>query len=337
MWPGSWPRRTAPPTPDGIPTARRTATAQRAAPDRKEEPVDNQTTIGVVGAGVIGSQVAQTFAQAGHRVVLVDVSEEALERARTNISQALRFHRLLARQDAAKVPSPGQGAAGTESRTAVLERITFTRDLSPLAEAGMVVENVVEDWETKRGVYEAIDPLCQSECLFAVNTSIIPITRVAAHTSRPDRVLGMHFMNPVPLKPMVEVIRGHHTSDKTLERARELLAGIGKETVVVADAAGFVSNRVLMLTVNEAMFTVHENVATAEDVDRLFKGCFGHPMGPLETADLIGLDTVLLSLDGLYTEYADSKYRACPLLRRMVDAGLLGRKSGQGFYTYAQT
>lgn len=322
----------------------------------------NRPVIGVVGAGVIGSQVAQTFAQAGHPVVLVDVHDEALERARRSISRDLRFHRMLAggttgpgvaaKTQAAKTPAakgaaPGAAAAGNapagnaaggegESRAAVLERITFTRDLAPLAEAELVVENVVEDWEVKRGVYEKLDPLCADGCLFAVNTSVIPITRVAAATGRADRVLGMHFMNPVPLKPMVEVVRGHHTSPGTLDRARELLAGIGKEAVVVADAAGFVSNRVLMLTVNEAVFTVHENVSAAEDVDRLFKGCFGHPMGPLETADLIGLDTVLLSLDGLYAEFADSKYRPCPLLRRMVDAGLLGRKSGQGFYTYPQ-
>lgn len=292
--------------------------------------MNNRSVIGVVGAGVIGSQVAQTFAQTGHHVVLVDVSGTALERARKDIARALRFHRLLSGEGNTPGP-PG------ESRTAVLDRITFTQDLAPLAEAGTVVENVVEDWAAKRQVYEAIDPLCPPECVFAVNTSVIPITRVAALTGRPDRVLGMHFMNPVPLKPMVEVIRGHHTSAGTLAHAEELLAGIGKEAVVVADAAGFVSNRVLMLTVNEAAFTVFENVSTAEDVDRLFKGCFGHPMGPLETADLIGLDTVLLSLDGLHAEFADSKYRPCPLLRRMVDAGLLGRKTGQGFHSYSRT
>ena len=170
--------------------------------------------------------------------------------------------------------------------------------------------------------------------MFAANTSAIPITRIASLTRRPARVIGMHFMNPVPLKPVVEVIRGYYTADETVALAQGLLAGMGKEGVVVNDSPGFVSNRVLMLTINEAIFLLHEGVAAAEDVDKIFKGCFGHKMGPLETADLIGLDTILLSIEVLYESFNDSKYRPCPLLKKMVDAGLYGQKSGQGFYTY---
>ncbi|WP_225849099.1 3-hydroxyacyl-CoA dehydrogenase family protein [Streptomyces sp. HPF1205] len=311
-----------------------------ATPDPQEKqdvnPAENSSApsagprqvVGVVGAGVIGSGVAQTFAQAGHPVILVDAAKEALDRARAEIDANLRLQRLV-RPDATFAPG---GAAG---RRAVLDRIVFTEDLAALADAEAVVENVTEDWEIKRPLYGELTRICRHDAVLAVNTSVIPITRVASVTGNPERVLGMHFMNPVPLKPMVEVIRGHHTSAETIEYGVRLLSGAGKEAVVVADAAGFVSNRVLMLTVNEAAFLVHEGVAAAEDVDRLFKGCFGHPMGPLETIDLIGVDTIVRSLEGLCAEFGDPKYRPCPLLRRMWDAGLLGRKSGRGFYTYS--
>lgn len=295
------------------------------SPETSPEP---RPVVGVVGAGVIGSGVAQTFAQAGHPVVLVDSAKEALDRARAEIDANLRLQRLVR-------PDSRPAAGGSAGRRAVLDRIVFTGELSALADADAVVENVTEDWEVKRPLYGEFTRICRPGTLLAVNTSVIPITRVASVTGNPERVLGMHFMNPVPLKPMVEVIRGHHTSPETIDRGVRLLAGAGKEAVVVADAAGFVSNRVLMLTVNEAAFLVHEGVAGAEDVDRLFKGCFGHPMGPLETIDLIGVDTIVRSLEGLCTEFGDPKYRPCPLLRRMWDAGLLGRKSGQGFYTYS--
>jgi len=169
---------------------------------------------------------------------------------------------------------------------------------------------------------------------FAANTSAYSITRIGSLTQRPDRVLGMHFMNPVPLKPTVEVIRAFHTSQATVDTALALLKGMGKEGIVVNDMPGFVSNRVLMLTINEAVWLVQDQVATPEDVDRIFVTCFGHKMGPLETADLIGLDTILFSIEVLYESFNDSKYRPCPLLRKMVDAGLHGRKSGQGFYSY---
>ncbi len=191
-----------------------------------------------------------------------------------------------------------------------------------------------EKWEIKRDLYPRLDAVCPERAVFAVNTSCISITRVAGLTGRPDRVLGMHFMNPVPLKPMVEAIRAFHTSDETLETARQLLRQMGKDCIVVGDLPGFVSNRILMLTVNEAVFVLQDGVATAEQVDQLFKTCFGHKMGPLETADLIGLDTILYSIEVLYDSYNDSKFRPSPLLKKMVDAGLLGRKSGKGFYDY---
>lgn len=278
--------------------------------------------VGVVGAGVMGTGVAQSLALAGLRVVLVDISEEILARARREVAQGLRLQGLF-----------DKGARRGDAVEA-LGRIEFTTELEPLAAADFVVENVTEKWEVKRRVYEQIDPVCPERCVFAANTSAIPITRIASATRRPGRVLGIHFMNPVPLKPTAEVIRGHHTSDETVGTALALLAQMGKTGIVVNDSPGFVTNRVLMLTINEAVFLLQEGVATAEQVDEIFKSCFGHKMGPLETADLIGLDTILLSVEVLYESFGDSKYRPCPLLKKMVDAGLHGRKSGEGFYKY---
>jgi 3-hydroxybutyryl-CoA dehydrogenase len=278
-------------------------------------------TVGVVGAGVMGSEVAHVLAGSGYEVVLVDVSGGALERASERIAESARLQRLLR--------SPG-GVATSE----VLERITFTVDYGALGRVDFVIENVTEDWQVKARVYEEIDKLCPPQAVFASNTSVIPITKIASVTERPSNVIGTHFMNPVALKPMVEVIRGYHTSEETISTTRALLASLGKDSIVVNDAPGFVANRVLMLTVNEAVFIVHEQVASADEVDRLFKSCFGHKMGPLETADLIGLDTVLRSIEQLHENFNDSKYRPCPLLKKMVDAGLHGRKTGRGFYGY---
>lgn len=279
--------------------------------------------VGVVGAGVMGVGVAQNLAETGHQVILVDLTEEQLGKAKTTIRQNLRMRGLFMKS---KEPQEQSGA--------VLDRITFTTDYDEFERAGFIIENVVEKWDVKAEVYPRLDAICPQHCVFAANTSAISITRIGSVTGRPDRVLGMHFMNPVPLKSMVEVIKGHHTSDETLDRAQALLTAMGKEFIVVNDMPGFVSNRVLMLTVNEAIFLVQDQVTTAENVDRIFKTCFGHKMGPLETGDLIGLDTILFSLDVLYESYNDSKYRPCPLLKKMVHAGLLGRKSGKGFYNY---
>ena len=272
----------------------------------------------------MGSDLAQVLAGSGYDVILIDVSQDALERARHNIGQSLRLQRLL-----------GTAKGGTD-RARVLERITFTLDYGAFAGVDFVVETVTEDWETKARVFRTVDQACPPHCVLSSNTSVIPITKLASETDRPEQVIGTHFMNPVSLKPMVEVIRGYHTSEQTIATTTSLLEGMGKDCIVVNDSPGFVSNRVLMLTVNEAIFLVHEQVATADEVDRLFKSCFGQKMGPLETADLIGLDTVLRSIEHLHDNFKDSKFRPCPLLQRMVQAGLHGRKTGQGFYAYGR-
>ncbi|WP_156754865.1 3-hydroxyacyl-CoA dehydrogenase family protein [Actinokineospora pegani] len=286
------------------------------AADRPEH-----ATVGVIGAGVMGVGVAHSLATSGHRVVLVDVSDEVLARSRAELRSSLRGMAMF-------------GAARNVDLGATLDEVEFTTDYDALAAADFVVENVTEDWEVKRHIYPRIDRICRPGVVFAVNTSAISITRVGSLTGRPERVVGTHFMNPVPLKPMVEVIRGFHTADDTIDETRRFLAGMGKEGTVVADYPGFVSNRVLMLTINEAVFLVQDGVAEPRDVDRIFQTCFGHPMGPLETADMIGLDTILKSVEVLYQSYNDDKYRPAPLLKKMVDAGLHGRKTGRGFHTY---
>ncbi|MFI9552541.1 3-hydroxyacyl-CoA dehydrogenase family protein [Nonomuraea endophytica] len=276
--------------------------------------------IGVIGAGVMGVGVAQNLAQTGHDVVLVDKDEQILKEALETIARNARMSRLM-----------GGPALDADE---ILSRITTSVGVGGAAEAEVVIENVTENWEVKRAVHEELDQVCGPDTVFVVNTSAIPITKMASITQRPDKVVGVHFMNPVPAKPACELIPGFHTSTETVERTRDLLKAMGKKAIDVKDACGFVSNRVLMLTVNEAAYLVHEGVATAESVDEVFRSCFGHPMGPLETADLIGVDTILYSVEVLYEHYADSKYRPCPLLKQMTDAGLHGRKSGRGFYTY---
>jgi len=279
-------------------------------------------TVGVVGAGVMGTGVAQNLAQTDHRVILVDLSDDILDASRAQIVRDIRFQALF--DKTREVDSPGQA----------LERITFTTEREALEEAEFVIENVPEKWSVKEELFTALDGICRTSVIFSSNTSAIPITRIASATNRPSKVIGMHFMNPVPMKRMVEMIRGYHTSDETIETSKALLAAMDKECIVVNDSPGFVSNRVLMLTINEAVFLLQDQVATAQEVDRIFKSCFEHKMGPLETADLIGLDTILLSLEVLHESFKDSKYRPCPLLRKMVDAGLYGRKSKEGFYQY---
>jgi 3-hydroxybutyryl-CoA dehydrogenase len=278
-------------------------------------------TVGVIGAGVMGVGVAQNLAELGQEVVLVDVSASILQQAEAQIRQNLRFRGMFDRS--ARVDPD-----------AVMSHIQFTLAYEELRRVDFVVENVTEKWDVKRPVFKTLDEVCRPDVIFAVNTSCVSITKVGGVTKRPAQVIGMHFMNPVPQKTLVEVIRGFHTSDETVARSKEFLRGMGKDCVVVNDLPGFVSNRILMLTINEAAFVVQDQVASAEDVDTIFKGCLEHKMGPLETADLIGLDTILLSLEVLCDSYGDPKFRPCPLLRKMVDAGLLGRKSGRGFHLY---
>lgn len=276
--------------------------------------------VGVVGAGVIGSGVAQLFAQTGHDVVLIDVRQAQLDAACREIAKNVKLYGLLQKERL----DPAE----------VLGRLQCHRETRPLAHVDFVIENITEDWDLKRQVHDKIHAVVASETPIAANTSAIPITRLAAVGSHPERVIGMHFMNPVPLMPMVEIIRGVHTSESTIAAAGSLVHQAGRQWILVNDSPGFVTNRVMMLMVNEAIFLVHEGVASVQDVDRLFKTCFGHKMGPLETADLIGLDTVLRSLEVIYEEFNDSKYRPCPLLKKMVYAGTHGRKSSKGFYDY---
>ncbi|MFG1610300.1 3-hydroxyacyl-CoA dehydrogenase family protein [Actinoplanes sp. NPDC049265] len=278
--------------------------------------------IGVVGAGTVGAGVAQSLAQTGHTAVVVDLAPDILDQARTRIEDGIRFAALFDR------------AIRGSSHSAILSRIEFTTDLGRLADADLVVENATESRTVKEAVYPELDRVCRPACVLAANTSAIPIHRLAATTRRPDRVIGVHFMNPVFKIATVEVVRGRQTSDETVGAVEEFLAGMGKRAVVVNDAAGFVANRVLMLAINEAILVVQDGVAGPEAVDEIFVRCLGHKTGPLATADLIGLDTVLLTLDVLHQEYADDKFRPCPLLRQMVDAGRRGRKSGRGFFEY---
>ncbi|MEV6584068.1 3-hydroxyacyl-CoA dehydrogenase NAD-binding domain-containing protein [Streptomyces sp. NPDC051582] len=279
-------------------------------------------TIGVIGAGTIGRGVAQSFAESGFEVVLVDISQAQLDSATEQIGRDLLVQPMLL------------GKPLKEDAKTVLTRITTATELTSLAGVDFVVENVTEDWAVKRSVYEQIDTICRPGVIFGVNTSAVPITRVGSVTGRPAEILGLHFMNPVPMMDTVEVVSGHFTSEATLDTALGLLSEMGKEGIVVQDAPGFITNRVLMVTINEAIFCVQDGIASAEDVDKMFRGCFGHKMGPLETGDLIGLDTILNSITVMYESYKDSKYRPAPLLQRMVDARLLGRKTGRGFYTY---
>jgi 3-hydroxybutyryl-CoA dehydrogenase len=287
------------------------------------ELIHNLNTIGVIGAGVMGTGVAQNLAQTGHRVILVDISDGILQTARQQIANSIRMQKLLNRN------------GGQKQDGEALKMITFSTRYEPLEEADFVIENVTENAILKTQVYGQLDAVCPPRSCFAVNTSAIPITQIASKTKRPSKVLGIHFMNPVPLKKTVEVIPGFHTAPETIEVATTLLSRMGKDWIIVNDSPGFVSNRVLMLTINEAVFLAQEKVAAVEDIDKLFRACFGHAMGPLETADLIGLDTILNSLEVLWDQFQDSKYRPCPLLKKMVSAGLHGRKSGQGFYVYA--
>lgn len=278
--------------------------------------------VGVIGAGTMGRGIAQTVAQYNEKVVLVDISTDILESAKKEIRNSVRMQAFY--NKALKGIKPDE----------VIERIIFTTDYALLAECDFIIENVPEKLEIKIGVYEQLEKVSNPNAYYAVNTSCIPVTEIAALTNRPDKVIGMHFMNPVPMIEAVEIMKGFHTSKETIEAALKLLKAINKHGIIVNDYPGFVSNRISHLMMNEAAFIVQEGEASIENVDDIFKKCYGHKMGPLETADLIGLDTVVDSLDVLFGQYKDTKFRCCPLLRRMVAAGHCGRKSGQGFYGY---
>ncbi|MEO7274464.1 MAG: 3-hydroxybutyryl-CoA dehydrogenase [Vicinamibacterales bacterium] len=277
--------------------------------------------VGVVGAGTMGNGIAQAFAQAGLTVTLVDASDAALSRARAAIDKSL-----------AKLVEKGK--LETDQRAASLERITSSTAIDGLANVDFVVEAIYENLEAKQALFAALDRLTRPDVILSSNTSSISITTLGAATSRPDKVLGMHFMNPVPLMTLVELIRGQATSGESLAIASGLCVRLGKTPVEAADYPGFIANRVLMPMINEAAFCVMEGVGTAEAIDTVMKLGMNHPMGPLTLADFIGLDVCVAILGVLHEGLGDPKYRACPLLRRMVAAGQLGRKSGRGFYTY---
>ena len=278
--------------------------------------------VGVVGAGTMGNGIAQVFAQAGFDVTLQDVSPAALERARATIDKSL-----------AKFVEKGKLAAA--DRDAALGRLKTESRVEALHDADYVVEAILENVDAKRTLFSLLDQLTRPEVILSSNTSSISITLIGAATKRPDRVLGMHFMNPVPLMPLVELIRGQATSSESMAIASNLCVTLGKTGVEASDYPGFIANRILMPMINEAVFALMEGVGTADAIDAVMKLGMNHPMGPLTLADFNGLDVCVAILDVLHQGLGDPKYRACPLLRRMVAAGRLGRKTGHGFYSYA--
>ncbi|WP_117236708.1 3-hydroxyacyl-CoA dehydrogenase family protein [Thermus sediminis] len=278
-------------------------------------------TVGVVGAGQMGSGIAQVAAQAGYGVVLLDVNAEALERGLGAIRRSLG--KFLEK-----------GRITEEAYEATLRGIRTALDLEALKEADLIVEAIVEDEGAKRALWERVGGLAKPEAILATNTSSIPITALARYSGRPERFIGMHFFNPVPLMPLVEVIRGELTAPATRDTVVEVARRMGKTPLEVQDYPGFVSNRLLMPMINEAIEALREGVATKEAIDGIMRLGMNHPMGPLELADFIGLDTCLAIMEVLHRGFGDDKYRPSPLLRRMVQAGLLGRKTGRGFYAY---
>jgi 3-hydroxybutyryl-CoA dehydrogenase len=277
--------------------------------------------IGVLGAGQMGNGIAHVFAQFGYQVVLFDIYPAQLDKALKTIGQNLE-------RQAKK------GAIAESLVAETLGRITVTQDMNGLANVDFAVEAVTENETLKLEIFRTLDSIVKSGAILASNTSSIPITKIASVTGRPDKVIGMHFMNPVPIMKLVEIIRGHATSEDTFTQTSDLVAKLEKEMAVSQDYPGFIVNRVLIPMINEAVFALYEGIATAEDIDKGMKLGTNQPMGPLTLADFIGLDTVLAIANVLYDGFKDPKYRPCPLLVKMVNAGYMGRKSGRGFYTY---
>jgi 3-hydroxybutyryl-CoA dehydrogenase len=278
-------------------------------------------TFGVIGAGQMGNGIAQVAATAGLNVIMSDIKIEFAEKGLGNITKIL-------------TKNVDKGKISAEDKDAILGRIKITADLKDMADADFVVEAATENETLKFKVFQDLDEICRSGVILATNTSSIPIGRIAAQTGRPEKVIGMHFMNPVPVMKLVEVIRGLATSDETYQTTWGLSLKFGKTPALANDFPGFIANRILLPMINEAVFALYHSVGTREDIDTVMKLGMNHPMGPLALADLIGLDTCLAIMETLYNGFKDSKYRPCPLLRKYVEAGWLGRKTGRGFYEY---
>lgn len=276
--------------------------------------------IGVIGAGVMGTGVAQRFATYGYDVLLIDVDSKILDKSVSTIKRTISIHNMMHKE---KI-----------NAEEVMGHISVSLNYGDLKDSDIVIENVPEIYELKEKVYLEIEKYCKKECLYLVNTSCISITKIGSLTKRADQVIGVHFMNPVPMQKFSEVIKGYYTSDETIEKVKNFLKSAGINCTVINDSPGFVSNRLSHIFMNEAANLVLEGVADAKQIDEIFTQGFHHEMGPLQTADLIGIDTVVNSLDVLYESYHDPKFRCSPLLRKMVDANLLGRKTGKGFFEY---
>jgi 3-hydroxybutyryl-CoA dehydrogenase len=280
-------------------------------------------TIGVIGSGQMGNGIAQIAAMSGLQVIMSDIEDELVQRGLGNIGK------ILSR-------NVEKGRMSGEEKEAVLARIKTTVDTKEMAAADFVVEAATENEAIKFKIFSDLDEICGPKVILATNTSSIPIGRIAAQTKRPDKVIGMHFMNPVPLMKLVEVIPGLATSDDTFKTTWDLAVKFGKTPVKANDYPAFIANRILMPMINEAIYCLYHGVGTREDIDTVMKLGMNHPMGPLALADLIGLDTCLAIMETLYTGFSDSKYRPCPLLRQYVEVGWLGRKTGRGFYEYTE-